>query len=214
VAGLDTQIIYNNAGAAGGADYLTYTQANGRVLANANISSANVSTGTIVVQGGVGISGNVNAGNVIGGGVRTTSSATQPSNPTTGDIWYDTVNDIIYRYTYDGTSNYWVDIYGAAYEGQYPMPGATGATGAIGLTGSTGATGLTGSTGASGVDGSTGATGLMGSTGATGVNGSTGATGLGSTGATGIQGATGATGPTGTGVTTGKAIAMAMIFGG
>jgi hypothetical protein len=49
-------------------------------------------------------------GNVIGGGVRTTSSASAPASPTPGDIWYKTTNDKIYRYTYDGTNNYWIDI--------------------------------------------------------------------------------------------------------
>jgi hypothetical protein len=67
------------------------------------------------VVGGAGISGNINAGNIIAGGVRTTSSASPPSNPTVGDIWYKTTTDRIYRYTNDGTSTYWVDLYGAAY---------------------------------------------------------------------------------------------------
>jgi hypothetical protein len=49
-------------------------------------------------------------GNVIGGGVRTTSSASAPASPTPGDIWYKTTNDKIYRYTYDGTNSYWIDI--------------------------------------------------------------------------------------------------------
>ena len=135
-----------------------------------------------------------------------------------------TVGNVNTLYTLIPTGNLWMYNNDAWVDlGKFRGPaGETGTVGNTsinisrlpGFTGSTGATGLTGSTGASGVDGSTGATGLMGSTGATGVNGSTGATGLGSTGATGIQGATGATGPTGSGVTTGKAIAMAMIFGG
>ena len=49
-------------------------------------------------------------GNVIGGGVRTTSSASAPASPTPGDIWYKTTNDKIYRYTFDGTNSYWIDI--------------------------------------------------------------------------------------------------------
>jgi hypothetical protein len=49
-------------------------------------------------------------GNVIGGGVRTTSSASAPASPTPGDIWYKTTNDKIYRYTYDGSNSYWIDI--------------------------------------------------------------------------------------------------------
>ena len=49
-------------------------------------------------------------GNIVGGGVRTTSSTTPPTSPTTGDMWYNTTSDIIYRYTFDGVSNYWVDV--------------------------------------------------------------------------------------------------------
>jgi hypothetical protein len=49
-------------------------------------------------------------GNVIAGGVRSTTSSTPPSSPTTGDIWYNTTDDVLYRFTYDGTSYYWVDI--------------------------------------------------------------------------------------------------------
>lgn len=51
-----------------------------------------------------------------------------------------------------------------------------------------------------------------------GATGLTGATGIGATGATGAQGATGITGATGAagagGVTTGKSIAMSIVFGG
>ena len=50
-------------------------------------------------------------GNIIAGGVRSTSSSsTPPTSPTVGDIWYDTSTDIMYRYTYDGTNSNWLDI--------------------------------------------------------------------------------------------------------
>ena len=49
-------------------------------------------------------------GNVIAGGVRSTTSSSPPSSPTPGDIWYNTSDDVLYRYTYDGVNNYWVDI--------------------------------------------------------------------------------------------------------
>jgi cytoskeletal protein CcmA (bactofilin family) len=51
-------------------------------------------------------------GNVVGGGIRSTSSATAPLNPVVGDIWYKTTTDVLYRYTSDGTSSYWLDITG------------------------------------------------------------------------------------------------------
>ncbi len=39
-----------------------------------------------------------------------TASATGPGNAATGDHWYDTNEDILYEWTFDGTSYYWVDI--------------------------------------------------------------------------------------------------------
>jgi hypothetical protein len=101
--------------------------------------------------------------------------------------------------------------------------GPTGATGAAstvaGPTGPTGANGAVGPTGPTGVAGPTGPTGadstVAGPTGPTGALGPTGPTGAASSvaGPTGPTGSLGPTGPTGPGVTTGKSIAMAMIFG-
>ena len=76
-------------------------------------NSTSTTTGAIVVAGGIGISGNINAGgSITGGGVRTASTSTPPTNPTVGDIWYNTTSDNIYRYTTDGTTSAWVDITG------------------------------------------------------------------------------------------------------
>jgi hypothetical protein len=44
--------------------------------------------------------------------LRMTGSPTAPTNPTVGDLWYDTDYDVLMRYTYDGTSNNWIDITG------------------------------------------------------------------------------------------------------
>ena len=81
--------------------------------------STSTTTGALQVSGGAGIAANVNVGgnlsvtgNVVGGGVRSTSSATPPSNPVVGDMWYYTTTDTLYRYTTDGTTNVWVDISG------------------------------------------------------------------------------------------------------
>jgi hypothetical protein len=81
-------------------------------------TSGNVGIGTstptsnLHVIGTANITGNLVAGNVNGGGVRSTSSTTVPTSPTVGDIWYNTLTNVIYRYTNDGTSNYWIDLYG------------------------------------------------------------------------------------------------------
>lgn len=105
-------------------------------------------------------------------------------------------------------------------------PGPTGPQGPEGPTGPTGPTGaasnVTGPTGSTGPTGPTGATGAASNvTGPTGPTGSTGPTGAastvtgptGPTGPTGTTGSTGPTGPTGAGISTGKAIAVSLIFG-
>jgi filamentous hemagglutinin len=77
-----------------------------------------VTTSGTVLNSGLTTTGNVVAGNItltgniVAGGVRSTSSSTPPSNPTVGDIWYDTTTDDVYRYTSDGTSSAWLDITG------------------------------------------------------------------------------------------------------
>ena len=47
-----------------------------------------------------------------GGSGSSTTSTTAPTSPSVGDNWYNPSTDIVYRYTYDGTSYYWVDISG------------------------------------------------------------------------------------------------------
>ena len=80
-------------------------------LISSTASSISTTTGALVVSGGVGIGGSLNVGGtIVGGGVRSTTTSTAPSNPTVGDIWYDTVNDVMYRYTFDSSSTYWLDF--------------------------------------------------------------------------------------------------------
>jgi len=82
------------------------------VISNTTVSTG-TDTGALQVQGGVGIGGNMYVGGTVtGGGVRTTTTSTNPQNPTVGDLWYNTSNDVLYRYTYDGTNYYWIDTNG------------------------------------------------------------------------------------------------------
>jgi hypothetical protein len=46
-----------------------------------------------------------------------TASATGPSNPAAGDQWYDTNEDILYEWIFDGTNSYWIDIQSAIVAG-------------------------------------------------------------------------------------------------
>ena len=59
-------------------------------------------------------------GNVVGGGIRSTTSENPPDNPVIGDIWYETGTDVIYRYTNDGGSSYWIDVSGPEFSGSSP----------------------------------------------------------------------------------------------
>ena len=72
----------------------------GTISSSGNVTGANINTSGLISA----------TGNIWGGGVRSTASATEPTNPGQGDIWYNTATDVVYRYTYDGTSYYWVDI--------------------------------------------------------------------------------------------------------
>jgi len=102
--GVDTTFISN------GTSNVTIAAANG------NITMAVDSTSNVVVVDsyGINVSGNITAtGNVWGGGVRSTASVTEPTDPGQGDIWYNTATDVVYRYTFDGTSYYWIDYYGS-----------------------------------------------------------------------------------------------------
>jgi hypothetical protein len=53
------------------------------------------------------------AGNIFGGGIRSTSGPTAPANPSVGDFWYNTTTNAQYRFTFDGTDYFWLDDYGS-----------------------------------------------------------------------------------------------------
>lgn len=73
-------------------------------------ATGNVTGGNLLTSGGI-----TATGNIWGGGTRSTSSAFPPTMPPpgVGDIWFDTTTDAMYRYTFDGTSYYWIDEYGS-----------------------------------------------------------------------------------------------------
>jgi fibronectin-binding autotransporter adhesin len=104
----------------------SYLAVNGFTALNGNITATGTAAtigGLTIENGGFGsiasldvigsatIGGNVTiTGNVVGGGIRKTTSITAPVNPTIGDQWYKTDTDILYQFMDDGTSTYWVDF--------------------------------------------------------------------------------------------------------
>lgn len=89
------------------------------LLITGTTTATSVSTGALVVQNGMGVRDSVTVGatatslgNITAPGIRRTTSATAPANPTVGDLWYWSGVDTLMRYTYDGTSSYWIDITG------------------------------------------------------------------------------------------------------
>jgi len=92
---------------------------------NLKTTSANIG-GVVIESGGIGSLASLNViggatiggdiaitGNITGGGIRKTSSASAPATPTVGDQWYKTDTDTLYQYINDGTSKYWIDVAGA-----------------------------------------------------------------------------------------------------
>ena len=104
-----------------------YTSANVSTTFNApNTASSSNTTGTLLVQGGVGVTGNVYSdkiytnglyyaanGNPISGGgtsLAYTAATTPPaSGNNKGDQWYNTTTNILYEYVTDGTNYFWLD---------------------------------------------------------------------------------------------------------
>lgn len=88
-------------------------------------TTANTATDNIVILQGVNTTQNTNItgvdtkaqaafdkANTSAPQVNTTNTAPPSSANSVGDIWYNTSDDVTYRYTYDGTSYYWIDISG------------------------------------------------------------------------------------------------------
>jgi hypothetical protein len=91
-----------------------------------NVNSGNVNTGGLISA-----SGNVTGGNILSNnyyyangtpvppGIIYTANTAPPVSPApkVTDQWYDTANDVLYEYLYDGTSNYWIDTTSPAFAG-------------------------------------------------------------------------------------------------
>ena len=71
-----------------------------------NVSYGNISTAGGVTYHNLYHDSNPNARTALS----ITQSTTPPSNAEVGDEWYDTSSDLLYKYTSDGVSSYWIAI--------------------------------------------------------------------------------------------------------
>jgi hypothetical protein len=86
-------------------------------------TGANGSNGVQGIQGTTGNNGTAGPTGPSGatgpsgtaGNISITTSTTPPSSPNVGDQWYNSSTDRLFEYTYDGTSYFWLDINGPAY---------------------------------------------------------------------------------------------------
>lgn len=98
----------------------TYDKIPGLTYVQAAFDKANTAEGSI----GIAAFNKANSANVLAQaafdvantantrGVSTSGTTPPASGNNVGDIWYSTTEDITYRWTFDGTSYYWIDISG------------------------------------------------------------------------------------------------------
>jgi hypothetical protein len=84
----------------------------GNIVVQSTAGSTSTNTGALTIAGGLGVGGQINAQSIVAGGVRSTTGSSSPANPTVGDMWYNTTNDRMYRYTANGLVNFWLDYTG------------------------------------------------------------------------------------------------------
>jgi len=106
VGALTNLTVVGNISAPGNVTEILYNKASN--IASSNAFAFNDTSNTLSVTGNVSVSNYLTRDSK---SVPTfVSSATSPTNPQLGDQWYDTDNDVIYQYIYDGLTFAWVDI--------------------------------------------------------------------------------------------------------
>jgi alpha-tubulin suppressor-like RCC1 family protein len=113
--------------------------ANGIYVFNGPIAIAS----SITANGSTGSNGQVlkNDGTKVywgaaGAGITFSNSAMAPLSPVISDEWYDTSNDILYKYVTDGTSSFWMDISSAPTSfANISVSGSISANGTVGTNG-------------------------------------------------------------------------------
>jgi Concanavalin A-like lectin/glucanases superfamily len=101
--------------AGGVANTIPFINSNGALVSSTllsqNTANANVTVSGNTITNAVYVTNGLFYANGVPYGPTNTTSSTQPTNPKVGDVWYDSANDVIYRYTLDELNDtYWLDI--------------------------------------------------------------------------------------------------------
>jgi hypothetical protein len=129
VRGVGNVATFANTGA-----YITgEASATGNVTGNYFIGNGSQLTGVVATNVGtlanLSVTGNIVTGNILTDnyyyangtpvpfGITYTAAVVPLPNPRIGDQWWDTINDVLYEYIFDGTSEYWVDTTSPAFAG-------------------------------------------------------------------------------------------------
>jgi hypothetical protein len=109
--------------AGGGSDSFATINANSSlILASSPTDTLNIVPGNNITISACTSSKTITI-NSTGGGNKSTSSSTPPVAPGIGDFWYDTLTDVLYRYTTDGVSDFWFDLSGQSVGGGSSLSG-------------------------------------------------------------------------------------------
>lgn len=109
--GTSGQIQYNSSSTFAGASNFTYTAASGNVVIGSNTQAISTNTGALVVEGGVGVDGNIYVRGSVGNAIIT-------SGNTWSGGWIIPVTSNA-SYNLGSTTSWWNVVYGKATQAQY-----------------------------------------------------------------------------------------------